>query len=320
MGAAHEAPDPFALMDATEQARLVRAGDVTPSELVEAAISRIQRLDPKIRALASSAFDLARERARSGTRSRPLAGVPTLIKDLMPYPGHSISYGSRLFEAMAATAGSEYTAALERSGLIVLGKSATSEFGLLGTTETLLNGATRNPWNFALSAGGSSGGAASAVASETEPPPIDTEVTSKAFFALTGVLLAGMLDRSKAIMGEAFDEDAIEPYTQELIHRSRELSVDAVEKAVFQLHAAERSANAHLAYFDVLMSPTVPYTAFPLGEYPPTADFEKLIAFTERAGYTFAASLGGWLAMVRSTPLGRGWTADRLPFCGGERA
>ncbi|MBN8950580.1 MULTISPECIES: amidase family protein [unclassified Rhizobium] len=162
-------PDEFTLRDATVQAELVRRKEVTPLELVDAAIKRIERINPEINAIASTDFNLARERAATIAPEGLFAGVPTLLKDLMSYPGHAVAFGTRMFAGQRAVAGSDYTEALDAAGLIVLGKSATSEFGLLGTTKTFANGATRNPWDTSRSSGGSSGGAAAAVAAGLVP-------------------------------------------------------------------------------------------------------------------------------------------------------
>ena len=161
--------DEFANVDAVGQAQWVREGRVSALELVDAALRRIQRLQPALNAVVSIEAETARERARTVRGEGLLAGVPTLLKDLLAYPGLPIEYGSRAFAGQRAQAGSDYTAALDEGGLIVLGKSATSEFGLLGTTETLANGPTRNPWDRARSPGGSSGGAVAAVASGMVP-------------------------------------------------------------------------------------------------------------------------------------------------------
>jgi amidase len=159
----------FRHLDATAQAELIRSGAVSPIQLVDAAIARIKRINPRINALASSDFALARERARTHPGTGPLAGVPTLVKDVNAYPGLPLGLGSRLLQGHVPATGSPYTDAIDASGAIVLGKSTTSEFALLGTTETLACGATRNPWDASLSPGGSSGGAAAAVASGMVP-------------------------------------------------------------------------------------------------------------------------------------------------------
>jgi amidase len=155
-------------LDAVAQASLVARGEVSALELVEAAIRRIEALEPTIHALAS--HDFAAARARAAQRpAGPLGGVPFLVKDLLPYPGQRCAMGSRLFRANVAREGSPYTGCLDAAGLITLGKSTTSEFGLLGSTETRLEGVTRNPWDLSRSATGSSGGAAAAVASGMVP-------------------------------------------------------------------------------------------------------------------------------------------------------
>ena len=151
-------------LDAITQAELVASGEVTALELVDAAISRIEATEPAVHALAGTDFERAREKAR-GKLSGPLAGVPFLVKDAAPYPGLRFSMGSRLFAGNVAREATEYSRRIDGAGLIVLGKSTTSELGLLGSTETLLEGVTHNPWDFSRSAGGSSGGAGAAVAS-----------------------------------------------------------------------------------------------------------------------------------------------------------
>ncbi|HEX8699897.1 MAG TPA: amidase family protein [Myxococcaceae bacterium] len=158
----------FSQLDAVGQASLVARGEVSALELVDAAIRRIEAVEPKVHALASHDFEAARARAAQRL-SGPLGGVPFLVKDLMAYPGQRCAMGSRLFRANIANQGSPYTECLDAAGLITLGKSTTSEFGLLGSTETRLEGVTRNPWDLSRSATGSSGGAAAAVASGMVP-------------------------------------------------------------------------------------------------------------------------------------------------------
>jgi amidase len=163
------AHDEFSTLDAVEQARLVRTGAVSAEELLDAALRRIEMVNPVLNAVVN--VDPRRARAPLGTRSidSPLACVPTLIKDLLPYPGLPIAFGSKALGAQVSGQGSDYTDALDRAGLLVVGKTATSELGLLGTTETLAYGPTRNPWDPSRSTGGSSGGAVAAVASGMVP-------------------------------------------------------------------------------------------------------------------------------------------------------
>jgi amidase len=147
-------------LDAIGQAAMIADKQISALELVDAAIAR---LEPKLNALASTDFEAARTRAKKSLAG-PLAGVPFLLKDLLSYPGQRHMLGSRLFAQNVAHEGSAYTRRLDAAGLIPLGKTTTSELGLLGSTETLLSGATHNPWDLTRSATGSSGGSAAAVA------------------------------------------------------------------------------------------------------------------------------------------------------------
>jgi amidase len=155
--------------DGLGQAKLIRKGEISAPELMEATIRRIERINPEVNALASYDFDLALERSRKGAGEGPFAGVPFLMKDLISYPGLPLSMGSRLFAGNMGQESSPYVERIDSSGLIVLGKSATSEFGLLGSTETALLGITRHPLLPGYSASGSSGGAAAAVSSGMVP-------------------------------------------------------------------------------------------------------------------------------------------------------
>lgn len=162
--------DAFAIgrLDATGQAALVARGEVAPVDLVEAAIIRIDALDPALNALTFRDDDAARRRAK--TAEGPMAGVPWLVKDGFDYPGMPTRSGSRSRrDAPAGTTAFPYTERLDAAGLIAIGKTNAPEFGLLPTTEPLLYGAARNPWALDRSPGGSSGGAAVAVASGMVP-------------------------------------------------------------------------------------------------------------------------------------------------------
>jgi amidase len=154
--------------DATAIAARIRNGEITAAEALEAAIARAERVNPQLNFIAAPMYDAARERAQTQL-SGPFAGVPTLIKDLLPVTGWPTRYGSRAFARFVPTEQSPYADALFASGLVPFGKSTTPEFGLTATTETLLQGATRNPWDVTRSSGGSSGGAAVAVAARVVP-------------------------------------------------------------------------------------------------------------------------------------------------------
>jgi amidase len=121
-----------------------------------------------LNAVVTHDFAAARARAQRGL-SGPLAGVPFLVKDVCAYPGLRYSAGSRLFSGYVPVEGTPFSEHLDAAGLLTVGKTATCELGLLGSTETLLEGVTHNPWRLTLSASGSSGGAAAAVAAGIVP-------------------------------------------------------------------------------------------------------------------------------------------------------
>ncbi|TFH87250.1 amidase [Billgrantia azerbaijanica] len=155
-------------LDALGMAQLLKDGEVTARELMECALAQVSAQQESINAVAfaDEAGALARAaRAAEG----PFQGVPFLVKELLSYPGLRTAMGSRLFAQYVPAEGSAYTERLDGAGLAVLGNSTSSEFGLLGSTESLLHGPTRNPWNLEASAGGSSGGSAAAVAAGVVP-------------------------------------------------------------------------------------------------------------------------------------------------------
>jgi len=162
-------------MDALEQAALVRSRQVKPSELVDAAIARIDALNPKLNAVILPAFERARAQAREwdarvaagGDDLPPFVGVPFLMKDLGGQEaGPPCHMGSRFMKeaGWTETVDSYFAAKIRAAGFINLGRTNTPELGLLPTTEPAAYGPSRNPWNTDHSSGGSSGGASAAAA------------------------------------------------------------------------------------------------------------------------------------------------------------
>jgi amidase len=146
---------------------------------------------------------------------------------------------------------------------------------------------------------------------ETAGPAYDADAAAAAFFTVTAGGMAAMAAQAAAAMGPAFDETLFEPYTRTMIERGRAATPDTMRAAAATLAAAGKDAQAALEGVDVLLSPTVPFTAFPLGQYGPAAAPDKLDDFTKRlAGYTAPASLAGWPAM--SVPLY--WSDAGLPL------
>ncbi len=159
----------LAFLDATAQAQLVRRREVTPKELVEAAIDRIEKLNPSLNAVIHRLYDKARSQACSSSLpDGPFTGVPFLVKDVVCHTaGDPYHCGMRFLRDRDWHEDSDTVQAsrLRKAGFIFVGKTNTPELAFSPTTEPLAYGATRNPWNPALSPSGSSGGSAAAVAS-----------------------------------------------------------------------------------------------------------------------------------------------------------
>jgi amidase len=162
-------PD-YSEFDGLGLAELVAKRAVTPLELVEAAIERTERHNPTLNAVVYKAYDDARARAVADLPGGAFRGVPFLIKDLgMPVAGWPRSHGSRFARNVVDTEDGGLTARYRQAGVVPFGKTNTPEYGITGTTESAQLGPCRNPWNHGHIAGGSSGGAASAVAAGIVP-------------------------------------------------------------------------------------------------------------------------------------------------------
>jgi amidase len=162
--------DDVANLDATAQAELVRSKQIKPIELVDSAIERIERLNPALNAVVTPMYEQARTAAKGISPEGPFAGVPYMLKDLLAsYAGVRMTLGCERMKQYVAPQDSELVSRLKRAGLIILGKTSTPEFGLLPTTEPLLFGLCRNPWDTTRTTGGSSGGSAAVVASGMVP-------------------------------------------------------------------------------------------------------------------------------------------------------
>jgi len=156
--------------DAVGLAALIRAGDVSAGDVLEAAISRCEARNPALNAVVMELFDHGRKAASADLPSGPLAGVPYLIKDLgATLAGTPTTGGSKFMADVVPDADSETVLRLKAAGMTIFGKTNTCEFGMSITCEPQLYGPTRNPWDDAVTPGGSSGGAASAVAARILP-------------------------------------------------------------------------------------------------------------------------------------------------------
>jgi amidase len=159
-------------MDAVEQAALVHDGEVTPLELLDAAIERIERIDPVLNAVVIRWFDHARDTASAALPDGRFRGVPFLIKDLFAgYAGQPITNGNLALKNASVVSDADTTlvSRFRGAGLVTAGRTNSPELGSVPTTEPIAWGATHNPWDLSRSPGGSSGGSAAAVASGMVP-------------------------------------------------------------------------------------------------------------------------------------------------------
>jgi amidase len=170
----------IAFAGAARQAEMVRAGEVSPGELVRLCLDRIARLDPQLnsfRTVFAEKALLEAEQAEArlkGGEERPLLGVPIAIKDCVDIAGDVTTYGTDGFD-QPAKADSEIVRRLREAGAILVGKTTLPELAICGFTETATWGVTRNPWNPQRTSGGSSGGSATAVAAGLVPIALATD-------------------------------------------------------------------------------------------------------------------------------------------------
>lgn len=169
-------------MPLVEVAKAVKKKKISPVELIDIVISRIEKLNPRVNAFCTPTFDYARQKAREAENAIMkkkdigiLHGVPVSIKDLIFTRGIRTTGGSMIFENFVPEENDIVVDRLERAGAIVIGKTNTSEFGWAAITHNRLFGATLNPWNLSLTPGGSSGGAAAAVAMGMGPLAIGSD-------------------------------------------------------------------------------------------------------------------------------------------------
>src|ERR1700757_5051496 len=161
---------------ARELAAMIKARAVSPVEVLDAHLAVIARVNPKLNAIVTLAAEQANDNARAveaavmrGERLGALAGLPIAIKDVTPTAGIRTTFGSPLYKDHVPEEDAEAVSRLKAAGAIVLGKTNTPEFATGANTVNALFGATRNPWNCALSPAGSSGGSAVAVATGMVP-------------------------------------------------------------------------------------------------------------------------------------------------------
>lgn len=164
---------------ATELTELYRRREVSPVEVIDAVLTRLEDIEPRINAFVTVTAELARTQAKeaekrfaSGQPAPLLLGVPVTVKDLTDTAGVRTTYGCRLFADNVPEQDAISWERMKRAGAILIGKTTTPEFGLLGVTDSHLTGSTSNPWDTDRVSGGSSGGAAASVASSRSCSPL----------------------------------------------------------------------------------------------------------------------------------------------------
>src|SRR5437773_5363323 len=170
-------------LSATEQAALIRSRKVSPVEIVDALLARIDKVNPRLNAFVLINADQARREAKSaeravgkrGARLGPLHGVPFSVKDLVITRGVRTTLGTPLYRDNVPTEDAPMVERMKAAGGIMLGKTNTPTFGWIGATHNLVFGITRNPWNLERTPGGSSGGASAAAAAGLGPLHVGTD-------------------------------------------------------------------------------------------------------------------------------------------------
>ena len=157
----------YVQMDATQLAEEIRSGKCSPEEVLRQCEAAVDAMDPQLNAIYYRGFEEGKRQIQTGVdKSAPFAGVPLLVKDSgAMVAGFPYSAGSRLLQGSICSEDTSLTKKFKQAGFILVGSTKTPECCFTNTTESLLHGATRNPWNLQYSTGGSSGGSAAAVAS-----------------------------------------------------------------------------------------------------------------------------------------------------------
>ncbi len=239
----------LALLDATAQAELVARGELKPIELVDAAIERIERVNPQLNAVIHPLFEKARAEATSPALARgPFRGVPFVVKDAVcTTAGDPYHAGMRFLKrhAYRAPHDSELARRFRAAGFVFVGKTNTPEMALSVTTEPFAYGATRNPWNLERSTGGSSGGSAATVAAGLVPVGHANDMGGSIRIPASHCGLVGLKpSRARSTLAPAFGE-----YWGPLTHE----------------HVVTRSVRDSAVVLDCIAGPAAgdPYTAPP---------------------------------------------------------
>lgn len=215
--------------DATALAAALAAREVSPMALLEQSLARLEALEPQLNAFthvdhagARAAAAAATARQAAGRRLGPLDGIPVSVKDNLFVAGLPARWGSLLFADHVPAQDDLCVARLRAAGAVIIGKTTTPEFALMGRTESRLSGTTRNPWDLALTPGGSSGGAVASVAAGITPLAIGTDAGGStrmpaSYTGLVGLRPSnGRIARRFGFPPMAIDFQAIGPFARSL--------------------------------------------------------------------------------------------------------
>jgi aspartyl-tRNA(Asn)/glutamyl-tRNA(Gln) amidotransferase subunit A len=214
-------------LDATALSALMDAREITPLQLLEQTLTRLDALEPVLNAFthvdrdgAHAAARAATARQASGTRLSPLDGIPVSVKDNIFVAGMPARWGSLLFRDHVPDRDDICVERLRAAGAVIIGKTTTPEFALMGRTQSRLSGVTRNPWDPTLTPGGSSGGAVASVAAGVTPLAIGTDMggSTRVPASYTGLVglrpSTGRLPRRFGFPPTALDFQAICPFAR----------------------------------------------------------------------------------------------------------
>ncbi len=214
-------------LDATSLSALLDARDITPLQLLDQSLARLDASEPALNAFthvdrdgALAAARAATARQASGTRLGPLDGIPVSVKDNIFVAGMPARWGSLLFRDHVPDRDDVCVERLREAGAVIIGKTTTPEFALLGRTHSRLSGVTRNPWDTGLTPGGSSGGAVASVAVGVTPLALGTDMggSTRLPASYTGLVglrpSTGRLPRRFGFPPTALDFQAICPFAR----------------------------------------------------------------------------------------------------------
>jgi amidase len=210
-------------LDAMAQATAIRNGEISVSELIGAAIARIESLDGQINAVIQRRFDRVKNEVASGLPKGPFHGVPFLVKDSLPVKDEPYHFGMRVLKEIGyhSDHDSYLGERFKRSGFAILGKTNLSEMALSPVTDSVAYGPTRNPWDLSRTAGGSSGGSAAAVAAGFVPVAHGSDAGGSIRIPASACGVVGLLPtRGRITLGPDFGEQFGQRTQEHVLTRS----------------------------------------------------------------------------------------------------